>query len=159
PSYIWPNRPPLKDLEGTEIQYGKGSYDPIRWHSSLVYGAVGEAMLNFGPIAVPFFYLLWTFVMASVRKWILSWYQDDVRRFLAPWLIIMCFVALVADSDNVFYSFFKYGTVPIILLWACSRHIPAVSQPARALTSSASWLNRSWSSMPGAQTTATRVLG
>ena len=124
PSYIWPNRPLLKDLEGTEVQYGKGTYDPINRRSSLVYGAVGEAMLNFGPAAVPVVFAIWALVVGRIRKWILNWNSADVRVLLAPWLVIMCFVMFIGDSDNVFYSFFKYGTVPGILLWVCSRHVP-----------------------------------
>ena len=128
PSWIWPNRPLLKDLEGTEVQYGKGTYDPVNRRSSLVYGASGEAMMNFGPVAVPIVFAIWTLVVARVRKWILSWNSTDVRVLFAPWLIIISFVMFIGDSDNVFYSFFKYGTVPVLVLWLCSRHVPNVSR-------------------------------
>jgi hypothetical protein len=128
PSYVWPNRPLLKDLEGTEVQYGKGTYDPVNRRSSLVYGAVGEAMLNFGPAAVPIVFAIWALAVGRIRKWVLSWNSADVRVLLAPWLIIMSFVMFIGDSDNVFYSFFKYGTVPVILLWLCSRHVPNASR-------------------------------
>jgi hypothetical protein len=54
PRALWPDRPPGKVKEGTEAQYGAGSWDEDKWNSSLVYGLAGEAMLNFGPLAVPF---------------------------------------------------------------------------------------------------------
>jgi hypothetical protein len=37
PSFVWEDRPLLKNFEGTEIQYGKGSFDPVRRKASQVY--------------------------------------------------------------------------------------------------------------------------
>ncbi|RLE79038.1 MAG: hypothetical protein DRJ36_03810, partial [Thermoprotei archaeon] len=63
PKAIWPNRPPTKMKAGTEMLLGKGSYKPERWASVRVYGLAGEAMLNFGPIGVPFVFYIWGFLL------------------------------------------------------------------------------------------------
>ena len=52
PNAIWPEPPPTKMKEGTEAQYGRGSYAPGVFESSFVYGLAGETMLNFGPLGV-----------------------------------------------------------------------------------------------------------
>ena len=84
PSFIWHDRPLLKPFEGTEIQWGKGSYDPQNRVASYVYGMSGEAILNFGPYGVPIVFLVWTWIIGRARKWILSLEANDVRRLLAP---------------------------------------------------------------------------
>ena len=78
PRYFWEYRPELKSYEGTELLYGKGSFDPVRRYTSYVFGATAEGMLNFGPVAVPFVFLCWTFFIARSRKWIYSLAENDV---------------------------------------------------------------------------------
>ena len=48
PSFVWHNRPELKIVEGTEMQWGKGTYDPVNRKASNVYGLAGEADADFG---------------------------------------------------------------------------------------------------------------
>jgi hypothetical protein len=131
PSFIWPNRPPLKNLESTEIQYGKGTYDELHRSSSFAHGLGAEAMMNFGVVGVPIMYLFWTLVVGRIRKWVLCWDPQDTRLFLAPILINLCFVALIGDSDNVFQFIFKSAAVPMFVIWITSRRIQATTQPKR----------------------------
>ena len=132
PSFIWRDRPLLKPFEGTEIQWGKGSYDPLNRSASYVYGMAGEAILNFGPYGVPLVFLVWTLVVARGRKWILALEPNDVRRLLSPLVSLICFMILSSDSDNIFFTTFKWGTVPVLLLWVCSAHIPIRQIAVRA---------------------------
>ena len=103
--------------------YGKNSFDPIHFHTSLVYGAVGEVMLNFGAAGVPVIYLFWTFLVARIRKWILTWDSRDIRLLLAPFLVNLCIAMLMGDSDNILYFVLKGGAVPVFLVWVASRHL------------------------------------
>ena len=116
PRAVWPGRPINKVKEGTQAQYGMGSYVPGVWQSSRVYGLAGETMLNFGPVAVPFVYLIFGLVVSRIRRFILTLEPDDSRLILLPFLVNLCFVILVSDSDNVLFFLIKNGAVPFAVL-------------------------------------------
>jgi hypothetical protein len=123
PRQIWPDRPPTKIKEGTEAQYGMGSYIPDQFQSSKVYGLAGETMLNFGPLGVPFAFLLWGFVVRCVRSYVYSLNADDARRLIATWLVILCWSLLMGDSDNNLFFIAKNVTIPFLLLWIGTRKV------------------------------------
>jgi hypothetical protein len=125
PRSIWPERPPTKVKEGTEVQYGPGSYIPGVWESSKVYGLAGETMLNFGPIAVPFAFLTMGFVVGYTRRFTKTLEPTDGRWLLLPLLITLCIVILVGDLDNILFFMIKNGTVPFAVLALSSRKIVA----------------------------------
>ncbi|MEM2057655.1 MAG: hypothetical protein QXO76_05350 [Thermoproteota archaeon] len=124
PRAIWPQRPPTKVKEGTEIQYGMGSYVPDRWVSSRVYGLAGEAMLNFGPFAVPFAFAVLGLVVGLIRNLFVKLQPGDARLLLYPFLVNLCIAILIGDSDNVVFFLVKYGLVPVLLLTLASRKHP-----------------------------------
>jgi hypothetical protein len=115
------------------MQWGKGTYDPLNRSASNVYGLAGEAMLNFGMYGVPVAFLIWTLIVGRGRKWILCLEPGDVRRLLSPLLALLCFLILNSDSDNIFYTTVKWGTVPVALLWFSSQHVP-LRQVAQRVT-------------------------
>ena len=117
PRAVWPDRPPNTRKEGTEVQYGVGSYDPNGWASARVYGIAGEAMLNFGPFAVPLAYLVFGLVVAQVRRFIWRLDQGDTRLLLAPFLIVLCFWLLLGDSDTFLFVLIKDGLPAALLVW------------------------------------------
>jgi hypothetical protein len=131
PSSIWPDRPVLKNLESTELQYGKGSYDELHRKSSWAHGLGAEAMMNFGVAGIPIAYLLWILLVARIRKWVLCWDSQDMRLFLAPILINLCFVALIGDSDNIFQFIFKNAALPFFVIWITSRGVRPAPLPPR----------------------------
>lgn len=127
PRGIWPERPPHKVKEGTEAQYGMGYYIPGRWESSRVYGLAGETMLNFSPFAVPLAYLILGLVVNRVRHFVLNLKSSDSRLILLPFLINLCFVILIGDSDNVLMFLIKNGAVPFVVLALSSTKLVAES--------------------------------
>jgi hypothetical protein len=127
PRFIWADRPPLKAKEGTEVEFGKGTYDPITRYASYVYGATAEGMLNFGPVAVPIVFLIWTLFVARSRKWIYSLAAGDVRRLLSPFLALVCITSFMGDSDNIHFTVLKWGALPFLFLWFCSSRVPVRS--------------------------------
>lgn len=133
PRSVWPNRPLTKIKEGTEAQYGSGSFVPGVWQSSRVYGLAGEAMLNFGAVAVPFVFLIFGIIVGYVRYLTLSLDAADVRFLLLPFLINVCFILLAGDSDNIIFFLVKNGAVPFLVLLFCSIKMPlaALSQDHR----------------------------
>ena len=125
PRAIWPDRPSTKVKEGTEVEYGRdgteatyrrGPYTPGVWESSRVYGLTGETMLNFGPVAVPFAFLVFGFVVRGIRRLIMTLEPTDSRLMLIPFLANLCFVILVGDSDNILFFLIKNGAVPFVVL-------------------------------------------
>jgi hypothetical protein len=117
PRAFWPDRPPGKVKAGTEAQYGVGSWDEDKWRSSLVYGLAGETMLNFGPIAVPFAYLIFGVIVGRLQHFFSKLRHSDTRLLLYPFLVSLCFSFLQSDSDNLLFNFIKNGLVPIFIIW------------------------------------------
>jgi len=120
PRSLWPDRPPTKVKEGTEVLDRKGTYAPLVWESSRVYGLAGEAMLNFGPLAVfPAFFLLGSLV-GRVQQLMLRLQPSDSRLLTIPFLVNLCFIILVGDSDNILFAFFKSLAMPLGIIYLCS---------------------------------------
>jgi hypothetical protein len=119
PRSIWPDRPPLKVKEGTDILYGKGVYEQgVR--ATRVYGLAGETMLNFGPWLVPIMFIVLGMVVSGVRSLMQQLDASDTRWLLLPLLINLCFIILVSDSDNVLFFVIKQGTLPFLLIFVSS---------------------------------------
>ncbi|MBD2165282.1 hypothetical protein H6G04_12840 [Calothrix membranacea FACHB-236] len=131
PSAIMPEKPPEKTKEGTEVQYGKGTYDPIFWNSSKVYGLAGETMLNFGPYVIPLAFILLGVVVGKARRCLFNWsVGEDDRLLLLPLLINFCFIILVGDSDNyIFFLFKNSGMATLVIFLSCDRKV--MINPAR----------------------------
>ncbi|MDW8206691.1 MAG: hypothetical protein RMJ43_02555 [Chloroherpetonaceae bacterium] len=121
PRAIWPDKPPNKAMEGTQLQFGKYRYRGMKTASACVYGLGGEAMLNFGYLAVPFAYVVLGLVTGYTRRWILSLHPDDMRLLLCPFMINFSFNFLVGDLDNVMFFVFKNGLMPSLVLLAGTR--------------------------------------
>ncbi len=117
PKSIWRDRPPDKVLEGTELLYGRGSYIEHDWVSARVYGLAGEAMLNFGPGAVPLGFALLGFIVRRLRSFLAALPPDDPRRLIGPFLIVLCLSILGSDSDNLIFALLKDGLMPFVVLW------------------------------------------
>lgn len=121
PRRLWPERPPGKVLEGTEAQFGVGSYHEEEWASSKVYGLAGETMLNFGWLAVPFAYLVFGVIVGRLQRGLARLHAGDARLLVYPFILNICFSVLLADSDNLLFTFIKDGLVPLPVVWFGSR--------------------------------------
>lgn len=124
-------RPPNMAKEGTEAQFGMGSFEPIVSESSRVYGLAGEAMLNFGPIGVPFAFLAWGLFVSWVRRRPAAWAPDDVRFLLYPIIVVVAFAAVFQDFENQLFFLFKFAAVPAVLL-ALATRVERVYGPTEA---------------------------
>ena len=125
PGAILPNKPQNnKAMQGTNAMYGMGSYNPEapgRLVSSKVYGLAGEVMLNFGPLSVPFAFILLGIVVGRVKRRLLIWDSSDVRLLLLPMMVNFCFVVLVGDFDNQIFFLIKSSGFPVLVLWLSSK--------------------------------------
>jgi len=128
PRAVWPDRPPTVVKEGTEAQFGAGSYRPVVAESSLVYGLAGEALLNFGPAAIPLSFVALGLIVGRVKRLLIVLDRSDSRFLLFPFLVSLGFTVLVSDLDNILFVLVKDGAVPLAVLALASRKvIPARS--------------------------------
>ena len=118
---LWQNRPQTKIEVGTEALYGAGTFSAGDFWSSRQYGLAGEALLNFGPLGVPFAFLLLAFVASWIRSFWLTLQPYDARWFIVPVLSIACFVLVATDSDNLTLFFVKEVAIPAVILLFCVR--------------------------------------
>jgi len=116
PRWILPERPNSKLKEGTEFQWGPGSYEPGLVESRRVYGLAGEAMLNFSPLSVPFAFALFGFLVAQMRAWIRALDPCDLRLLLAPLGIYLCFCGLNMDAEIILFIAVKNGLMPTLFI-------------------------------------------
>jgi hypothetical protein len=136
PRDIFENRPPTKVKWGTELNFGISIYDPLGFVSTRIYGLAGEAMLNFGPLAIPLAFWLLGRLVRRAHRWKLLWARDDSRYLLVPLTVIICYVLLTADADNVLILTIQYFILPFLLLRASSSRVKFSNQPQRAVSSS-----------------------
>ena len=106
-------RMPSKTLEGTEALYGKGSYIPIDFEASQLYGIAGEAMLNFGLVAAPLSFIFFGLANCSVRRWLFGLTPGDARLLFYPFLTLFCFYMLACDLENIVFDVIKNIAVPL----------------------------------------------
>jgi hypothetical protein len=133
PQAIWPGRPPTKQKEGTELFYGQGSYVPGRSYVSYVYGLAGEAMLNFGPWSVPVAFALLGVLVGGLHRRMRTYAPGDARQLMVPFLVNLCIIALVSDSDNVVFTLVKNGAVPfLVILLGSNRLVRRHAEPSHA---------------------------
>ena len=123
PKRIWPDRPPTKVKEGTEIIRGEGSYNPNGYVSSRIYGLTGEFMLNFGYVFAPLVFIVLGIFVAKVKSFLCLFDREDSRLLIYPFLIVCCFLLLVQDLDNLIFSIFKNLLIPFIIVWMSSNKI------------------------------------
>jgi hypothetical protein len=86
-----------------------------------VYGLAGEAMLNFGPVAIPFAFAIFGLVVGGIRRFVVSLAPDDTRFLVVPFLILLLIQLLVNDTDIILFFIVKYGTLPFAVVLLCSR--------------------------------------
>ncbi len=129
PEPIWADRLPGKAKWTTEMEYGVGSYGPNSFHSSRVYGAAGELMLNFGVLSAPAGLLLIGLLVGRIHRFLDAAHPQDCRLLLVPILICFCISALILDSDNLVYFVVKYVLIPgaIILFASHTVAIPGMA--------------------------------
>jgi hypothetical protein len=132
PRSLWPERPPIKTKEGTDAMYGAGTYARGKWYSSKVYGIAGETMLNFGPWAVPFGYLLFGVVVGRLQRMLRVLQPGDTRLLIFPFLVMWCFSIIQSDSDNLLFNFIKDGMMPLTVVFLGSRRIATAGAGAAA---------------------------
>jgi len=114
PQSLWPSRPPGKIKEGTELFHGEGSFP--RKRATMVWGLAGEAMLNFGPAAVPFSFVFLGIAVALMRRFMIRLPPGDCRWLTVPFFVSLCILIPGGDSDNLVFYFFKNGAVPLLLV-------------------------------------------
>jgi hypothetical protein len=121
PKKLWPDRPEFKVEAGTDMLLGKTS----PWPSSRVYGLIGEAMLNFGPLGVVPMFAIYGGLLGWYRRKMHTWSAQDARLFLAPFITMLLAAGLMSDSDNIVAAALTEGMLVFAAIFAASRRSPA----------------------------------
>jgi hypothetical protein len=121
PRSIWPERPPTKVKEGTELLWGVGSYDPEDFVTTYVFGLAGETMFNFGPVAVPFAYLVFGVIVGRLQRFLAGLRRGDARLLLYPFFLTLCMSILTLDSDVLLFLLIKDGLMAMAVVWLSVR--------------------------------------
>jgi hypothetical protein len=121
PRSIWPDRPVEVAKQGTEAQYGRGTYVAGDWVSSKVYGLAGEAMLNFGPAAVPFAFIVLGLVVGYLERYLRDLRMGDPRVLIYPFVVNFAFSILNSDTINLLFFLMKDGVLVFLILWISMR--------------------------------------
>jgi hypothetical protein len=120
PRSLWPDRPGNKLREGSELRFGQGSYSARRV-SHFVHGLAGEAMINFGPLALVPAFLIWGCAFARIDDFLRSFDPDYPRSLLAPFLVLLAVLILLADLDNLLWLLIKLVALPTLLVLLAMR--------------------------------------
>lgn len=128
PRFVWPDRLAGKIEVGTDFQYGSGSYALGRFESLRVYGLAGEALINFGPLAVPLSYVALGWLVRRVRRFASELHEKDTRVLLLPLLVSLCVTMVVSDADNLLFLAAQNGMMPFLLLLSGRRTV-VVTRP------------------------------
>jgi hypothetical protein len=100
PKWIWPGRPPSITKQASDLLLGRGAFER-GYHSPWAYGMGGEAMLNFGPFAVPFSFAVLGLATSLSRRWLKSLAPDDARRLLAPLAVMLPVLILHSNAPQI----------------------------------------------------------
>lgn len=96
---------------GTEIIFhSEGEY------STRLYGLVGEFILNFPYFFYPLVFIPFGLIVISVHEFKRKRESDDVLLLCYPFLVNLCIIILIADSDNVLYFLLKNGLIPVVFI-------------------------------------------
>lgn len=129
PGFIWENKPPPIEKEGTDALWGPGVYQPGVIVASRVYGLMTEAMLNFGIYIAPLIFVSLGILVGFVRRWHYNLHPDDIFRLWMPFLILFCVTYIVSNSDNNAVFFALRTLMPGLVLLAGSRSQLVNEQP------------------------------
>jgi len=124
PSWIFKEKIPHseKTIAGTDYMYGPGYFEPhgVGRVCLKVYGLAGEAILNFGPLGIPFAFCAFGLYVGYFRaKWI-SWPAGDSRLLLAPIFVIVAVMFVNMGSDNIWAVVYEHITVPLVTIFVVS---------------------------------------
>jgi hypothetical protein len=131
PQSLWPDRPPNKKFEGSELRFGAGSF-AAGYHSWYVHGLAREAMINFGPLGVPFAFFVYGILFGSIDGFLRALRPDDPRMLLSPFLVLLSLLILVSDLDNLLWFAIKVCAIPCALVMLTSRRVARGAGERRA---------------------------
>ncbi|WP_168396855.1 hypothetical protein [Acinetobacter indicus] len=111
-----------KNSAGSEILYDRKSSLVFQdFHNSRVYGAYGEAFLNFGPVLAVFIFGLFSTFIAFIDNLVRKFSNTDPYLFLIPFFANFSLMCLLVDSDNLLFFFFKNGFLVFLFLFSVKK--------------------------------------
>jgi hypothetical protein len=124
PSRLYPGKPDSKVREGTDALLGAGFFAGHSYRVSNQFGLAGEAVLNFGPWAIPAAYALFGFLVAVASRIEAALPRRDPRWLLLAFAPPLAVRMLMTDSDNVALVVFESLLFLGPLVWLATRRAP-----------------------------------
>jgi hypothetical protein len=120
PRALWPDRPETLSAERSNLLFGRGAdvYVPY------AIGLAGEAVMNFGPLAMPLTFIFVGFLVVGVSEMRSRLDPLDARGLLYPLFVVLCFVVPMSELESVFYTLVKNGFVPFLIVLVASDRVP-----------------------------------
>lgn len=116
---------------GTDLRFGTGSYERGSL-SRRIYGAPGEAMLNFGWIGFVGAFGAWGWVVGRAEAVSTRLFTSE-RRLLIPFIVLTTIASFHVDMDNLIFLLLKNAGIPIVVLLLATRrvssHVGDVARP------------------------------
>lgn len=132
PKSFWPDRPAFRAQAGTEALFGRGSYNSEHRRTSRLFGLAGEAMLNFGPAAVPLTFAALGALLGRTRRGMRRWAAHDARRLFLPFFTLLGLNLLIGDMDTIVFFCFHRGAMPAALILWCHQRVGCAPSVCRA---------------------------
>jgi hypothetical protein len=128
PRQIWPSKPmdTARIVAGTEMLYGEGTHSAyVKFggsgsRSTQLYGLAGEAMLNFGLYGILPAFAIWGYIIGKIRRRLYSYKTGDLRLLMSGFWMLITFVMLASDADQLVWFFTSLYVIPAFLIFLIS---------------------------------------
>lgn len=108
----WPR--PKTVVGGLALYHPNGSGQTEGLLSSRIYGLTGEAILNFGYLAIPVVF----FLFGMVHSWLLAALDrmKGAAQIFVPLAIVLPMMILFVDMDNLVIFLIMYWSIPVLVV-------------------------------------------
>jgi hypothetical protein len=116
PTAIVPWKPKDLAIAKSDVVFGQGKFDPKYKLTTIVFGLVGEAFVNFGYVGILLAYAVLGLVTARIRKYVYGLAPLDARRLLIPVFCILPVNILLTDAGVLVMILMRALLIPTLLL-------------------------------------------
>jgi hypothetical protein len=121
PTAVVPWKPQSLARVKSDVVFGPGKFDPKYKLTTIVFGLVGEAFINFGYIGILLAYAALGFVTARIRRYVYGLQALDARRLLLPVFCLLPVNILLTDAGVLVMILTRALLIPSILVFISIR--------------------------------------
>lgn len=118
PTAVVPWKPKNLAIAKSDVVFGRGKFDPKYKLTTIVFGMVGEAFLNFGYVGFLFSYAFLGWITSRIRRYVYCLAPQDARRLLLPVFCILPLNILLTDAGVLVMILMRALLIPSIIILA-----------------------------------------